>query len=108
MARIFLASCVAAISISTLATTFAQQQVQVADLDYDTTIAHPAYSVQHPAVLFDEGHHNFHTSDGYYKPFVTLISNDGYRVTINRKAFSKESLGPSKILVIANCARRRR
>jgi hypothetical protein len=31
------------------------------------------------AVMFDEAHHNFHTSDGRYKPFVDLLLNDGYK-----------------------------
>ena len=75
---------------------------QVVDLDYDTTVARPAYAAQHPAVLFDEAHFNLHKADGLYKPFVSLIANDGYRVTANEKPFSKEILGPYQILVIAN------
>ena len=39
----------------------------------------PAYTAQHPAVLFDEAHFNLHRADGLYMPFVSLIANDGYR-----------------------------
>jgi len=75
---------------------------QVADLKFDTTVAHPAYAKKNPAVLFDEAHHNFHKADGRYKPFANLISSDGYRVTPNREAFRAETLKPYRVLVIAN------
>ena len=52
--------------------------------------------------MFDEAHHNFHTTDGRYKPFVDLVINDGYRVIRNRQPFSKSTLSSYKILVIAN------
>ena len=77
-------------------------QPQVVDPDYDTTIANPAYTVRHPTILFDEAHHNLHTAGGLYKPFVELITHDGYRVESNRKAFTKDVLAPYDILVIAN------
>jgi hypothetical protein len=79
---------------------FAQQR---ADLDYDTKVATPAYEERHPAVLFDEAHHNLHTMGGLYKPFADLISHDGYRVEDNHKPFSKDVLAPHQILIIA-CA----
>ena len=52
--------------------------------------------------MFDEAHHNFHTSDGRYKPFADLLMNDGYRVIRNRQPFSKATLSSYKVLVIAN------
>ena len=52
--------------------------------------------------MFDEAHHNFHTTEGRYKPFVDLMMNDGYRVIRNRQPFSKTTLNSYKILVIAN------
>jgi hypothetical protein len=84
--------------------TNAFSQVQVADLEYDTSVARPAYTEQHPSVLFDEAHHNFHTAGGLYQPFVSLIKNDGYRVTSNQKPFSRDVLEPCNILIIANAA----
>jgi hypothetical protein len=77
----------------------AQQQ---ADPEFNTSIANPAYKKEGPRVMFDEAHHNFHTSDGRYKPFVDLLLNDGYRVIRNRQSFSKTRLSGFKILVIAN------
>jgi hypothetical protein len=78
-------------------------QGQQPDLDYDTAVAAPAYEADHPAVMFDEAHNNFHTMGGTYKPFADLISHDGYRVEDNRKPFTKDVLAPYRILVIA-CA----
>ena len=78
---------------------FAQQQ---ADPEFDTSVAHPAYKKDGPRVMFDEAHHNFHTADGRYKPFVDLLVNDGYNVIRNRQPFVKTRLSGFKILVIAN------
>lgn len=75
---------------------------QRADPDFDVSVAHPAYSERHPAVLFDEAHHNFHTAAGRYKVFADLIANDGYRVTPNRRALSKDVLAGYDVLIIAN------
>jgi hypothetical protein len=77
----------------------AQQQ---ADLEFNTSVENAAYSKNGPRVMFDEAHHNFHTVDGRYKPFVDLLMNDGYRVIRSRRPFSKQSLDSFKVLVIAN------
>jgi hypothetical protein len=78
---------------------FAQQQ---ADPEFNTSVENPAYKKEGPRVMFDEAHHNFHTTEGRYKPFVDLMFNDGYRVIRNRQPFSKQRLDTYKILVIAN------
>jgi hypothetical protein len=75
---------------------------QVADVEFNTLVEIPAYKREGPRVMFDEAHHNFHTIDGRYKPFVDLVTNDGYRVVRNRQSFSKTTLASFKILVIAN------
>ena len=75
---------------------------QVADVEFNTLVETPAYKREGPRVMFDEAHHNFHTTDGRYKPFVDLVTNDGYRVVRNRQSFSKTTLATFKILVIAN------
>ena len=90
-------SCAVLILLASVA--LAQQQ---ADLEFNVSVADPAYSKNGPRVLFDEAHHNFHTFDGRYKPFVDLLLNDGYRVIRSRKPFSKQSLDTFKVLVIAN------
>ncbi|KGJ88013.1 hypothetical protein ND16A_2566 [Thalassotalea sp. ND16A] len=55
-----------------------------------------------PLVLLDEAHHNFHTMDGRYQPFVKILQSDGYLVKKNKALFSKESLAHADILVISN------
>ncbi len=77
---------------------------QMADPDFDTKVARPAYTKKHPKVLFDEAHRNFHTTDGRYKPFATLITNDGYQVTPNKEKFQKSTLEGYDLLVIANAS----
>ena len=75
---------------------------QAPDLEFNTSVENPAYKREGPRVMFDEAHHNFHTTDGRYKPFVDLLMNDGYRVVRSRQPFSKTTLSSAKILVIAN------
>jgi hypothetical protein len=72
------------------------------DLEFNVSVENPAYKKEGPRVMFDEAHHNFHTVEGRYKPFVDLMLNDGYRVIRNRKPFTKITLSSYKILVIAN------
>lgn len=81
------------------ATALAQQ---VADPEFKAIVEHPAYSKGGPRVAFDEGHNNFHTTTGRYKPFADLITEDGYYVVPSRKPFTRESLATFKVLVIAN------
>lgn len=87
------------VALASTAVTIGQQ---LADPNFNAAVARPAYTDKHPKVLFDEAHHNFHTAAGRYKPFVDLITSDGYRVTPNREKFSKQTLEGSDILVIAN------
>ena len=75
---------------------------QVADPNFDTNVAHPAYTKNGPKVLLDEAHNNFHTSTGRYKPFADLITHDGYRITPNTKKFSSDVLKGFDVLVISN------
>jgi len=75
---------------------------QKADSNFDTKVARPAYAGEHPKVLFDEAHRNIHTASGLYKPFVNLITNDGYQVARNKEPFSQKILEGYSVLVIAN------
>jgi hypothetical protein len=75
---------------------------QIADPDFDARVARPAYAENHPKVLFDEAHNNFHTSAGRYKPFTDLLANDGYLITPNKEKFQPGVLQGYRILVIAN------
>jgi hypothetical protein len=94
--RFFLIICVIGVICGW---TLAQQRP---DPEFNTLVENPAYKREGPRVMFDEAHHNFHTIEGRYKPFVDLMMNDGYRVIRNRLPFSKTSLSSYKILVISN------
>src|SRR5215207_2753827 len=91
----------AAICFSLFLTTSIVAQ-QAPDPEFKASVEHPAYKKEGPRVMFDEAHHNFHTTEGRYKPFVDLMINDGYRVVRNRQPFSKSSLSSFKVLVIFN------
>jgi hypothetical protein len=75
---------------------------QRSDPNFDTKVAHPAYTEERPRVLFDEAHNNFHTTDGRYRPFAEVIANDGYKVIPNKEKFSGDLLAKGDILIIAN------
>ena len=80
----------------------AARSQQVADSTFDTRVAHPAFVSRHPRVLFDEAHHNFHTTTGRYRVFADLITHDGCVVTPNKQPFAAGSLADYAVLVIAN------
>jgi hypothetical protein len=75
---------------------------QIADPNFDTKVARPAYTKKHPKVLLDEGHNNFQTSTGGYKPFADLVTNDGYSVIPNKEKFQPKTLEGYDVLVIVN------
>lgn len=76
---------------------------QVPDTSFKPAIENPAYPQGNgPVVLVDEGHFNFHTTDGRYGPFADILRRDGYIVEPLRSNFSRDSLNAGEILVIAN------
>ena len=93
---LFIWVCLITLSIS------CDPKKQVADKNFDTKVSRPAFAGEHPTVLFDEAHKNIHTADGLYEPFANLIRSDGYEIRPNQKPFSTETLGKSRILIIAN------
>ncbi len=76
--------------------------VQEADEDFDATLSRPAWVVDHPRVLVDEAHFNFHTISGTYSPFSALLRSDGYQVEANRERLEGWVLVGIDVLVIAN------
>src|SRR5258708_36238114 len=75
---------------------------QVADPDFDATVAHATYIRTHPRVAIDQAHDNFHTKDELFKPFADLLRNDGYDVVANTAKFTSGSLEGIDVLVISN------
>jgi hypothetical protein len=77
------------------------QQQQVNDPDFSTKIERPAFTDRHPRIGIDEAHRNFHTREGRYKPFASLMESDGF-VTAAAPRFDAASLRGLDILLIAN------
>ena len=78
-------------------------QKQYADSTYSPPQFQPGYSIgTGPKIFIDEGHHNFHTKEGRYSPFVKVLERDGYRVESFKGNFSPDELSEAKVLVIAN------
>ncbi|HXE74918.1 MAG TPA: DUF4350 domain-containing protein [Candidatus Xenobia bacterium] len=75
---------------------------QMADPNFKASVEHPAYTRDHPRVVLDEAHSNFHTADGRYKPFADLLRRDGYDVVPGKAKFDKAALDGVRVLVIAN------
>jgi S1-C subfamily serine protease len=74
---------------------------QQADPDFETEVANPAYTSEHPRVLIDEAHNNYLTAGGRYKPLADLLGSDGYTVAAHQKPFTREGLAGCAVLVIA-------
>jgi hypothetical protein len=76
---------------------------QVADTLFKPHVGAPAFKEgAGPAVLIDEGHHNFHTMNGRYLAFTRLLQKDGYVVKPHIGRFTRTGLDRAKILVVAN------
>lgn len=75
---------------------------QMADPGFNASVERPAYTRNHPSVVIDEAHSNFHTAAGRYKPFADLLRSDGYDVRAGTMKFAKGSLTGIRVLVISN------
>jgi hypothetical protein len=81
----------------------AAAQVAVADAATAMSVAHPAYPHDKgPTIGVDAAHNNYHTIEGRYGPFATLLRNDGFRVTSVRNRIDPAALRGLKVLVVAN------
>jgi hypothetical protein len=76
---------------------------QTTDDIFDPVIPQPMYKLGTGTTIYiDEGHNNFHTKEGRYKPFTNLLVKDGYLVKSLAGEFDSKKLEGIKILVIAN------
>ncbi|MDO1446558.1 hypothetical protein Q0590_09875 [Rhodocytophaga aerolata] len=78
------------------------QSIQRPDNRFDVSVSNPTYTTSHPKVLYDEGHLNTHKADGTYKPFIKLLTHDGYQVSVSEQAFTRELLEPYQLVIITN------
>lgn len=75
---------------------------QLADASYVAKVVAPLWERgQGARVLIDEGHNNFHTASGRYKPFADLLRADGLRVSASTGAIGADGLAEAEVLVIA-------
>lgn len=76
--------------------------LQRADNDFVVTVESPEFKENKPIILFDEGHNNFHTTNGLYEPFANLVRNDGYELKTLTNSVTKAVLNSASILIIVN------
>lgn len=76
--------------------------VQDADASFRPSIAERTFTDRRPRIAIDEGHQNFHTGDGRYRPFGRLMERDGFRVTPVPSRITPEALRNVDIFVTAN------
>jgi len=76
---------------------------QVSDDSFRFKNEPPAFRLgEGPLVCIDEAHFNFHTADGRYKSFASMLRDDGYVVEGYSSALTSHSLQQCGLLVIAN------
>lgn len=79
------------------------QAQQIADPTGDLSVVAPRWAAgTGPRVAIDAGHHNFHTVDGRYAPFATVLRNDGLRVAGRDGPLTAAALADVDVLVISN------
>ncbi len=93
---------VAALVCLSASSSWAQGQGAISDTGFDASVKAPAYVRNHPAVVIDEAHFNYHTASDRYRPLAQLLTNDGYRVRGSAVKFGKASLSGIAVLIIAN------
>jgi hypothetical protein len=79
-----------------------ERPLAIPDNDFDVSVANPTYLNNKPKVLFDEGHNNVHKTTDTYKPFATLIQNDGCELKTTDKQITSEVLSGFDIYIISN------
>ena len=81
---------------------------QVGDSTFNPQLLHPLYKYGGGSTIsIDEGHNNFHTQSGRYKPFADILIKDGYNVKPYSRKFSLKELPGTKILIISNALNER-
>jgi len=81
---------------------------QRADTGFEPDVPAPRWSPgQGPRAAVDEAHHNFHTADGRYRPFVELLRADGWNVDSSSQPFTAAALDGVDVLIVANALNER-
>jgi hypothetical protein len=72
-----------------------------ADNEFDVSVNDPKFKSLKPKVLFDRAHKNHHQIETTYKPFATLITNDGCSVKSTDKPIDNTALANTDVYIIA-------
>ncbi|MEM6468388.1 MAG: hypothetical protein AAF802_02380 [Planctomycetota bacterium] len=73
------------------------------DPDFEPVSDNPFFNAENaPVVAIDQGHRNFHTKDGRFRPFAEVLSADGCKVTAYSRQIDSQTLESIDVLVIAN------
>lgn len=75
---------------------------QLADPEFDASVRQKTYATQHPLIVVDEAHNNYHTVGDRYEPLARLLRNDGYEVVGRGAPFAASSLKGVRVFVTAN------
>jgi hypothetical protein len=95
--------CVALVVAALLLPADGMRAQQVADTAYRFPNPNPAFAPgEGPTVCVDGGHNNFHTIEGRYAPFATLVGGDGFAVRGVQDPIGEAVLASCGVLVIAN------
>ena len=69
-------------------------------LDFDPSVHRPAFAVDSPMLLVDDGHHNHHRISTTFRPFADLLRNDGFQVEALGGRVTREALDRARIFAI--------
>ena len=92
---------VALCSVVFNAAVFAADWPMSNDPGFDTSVERPMYEhSKGPTILLDAGHHNFHVTEGFIKPFAELAAADGYKTTVGSAKFTPDYLRSFDIVMV--------
>lgn len=75
---------------------------QVADPDFNYEVTPVFDKGEGPLILIDEAHNNFHTRQGRYAPFATILEDYGFKVGSLTEPISEKTLKGAGLMVISN------
>jgi len=73
-------------------------------LDFDPSVAQPAFPDGGPTLLVDQGHHNHHRLSSTYRPFADLLRNDGFEVEVLREPVTRAALDRARIFAVVTAS----
>ena len=91
------------IALLLLATGCVSKEQDITEIVVNETVEHSADRTTSPQVLLDEANFNIRMFE--LKPFIDLVTDEGYLIVRNRERFTRESLNGYNVLVIIGALR---